>query len=305
VAASPALADASAGIFAILDEVRLEPSDVAPDRVRLIGVFVIPKPISSGEHLPPQRGELYFSANPVDPAASRSDWFALREAAGSGQVVAFAEYWMTGDPEPLLQNLPEASRERMRLQLASGTSSINTSLVVKLHSDQAPVLPEPYPRPNMRGVITRFDSEEQLCPRFGDSSSEIVASLWEAHDPTLARPGLPVCEARLGLIDGRDLDSEFGRQQRAEPWATTVETLLVQRVIDSGVDLASYDIECRFTICQLSFVFPSLAYQQSPGVTLSNGVIRDVPGMASGGKSEDARNGEPIRRYWIQRRSPD
>jgi NagD protein len=41
------------------------------------------------------------------------------------------------------------------------------------------------------------------------------------------------------------------------------------------------------------------------GRTFNLELVRDVPGIVSGGKSEDARNGEPIRRYWIQRRAPD
>lgn len=186
-----ALADTSAGIFAILDEVTLEPSELNPERVRLKGAFVIPQPISSGLHLAPRQGELYFSVNPEFADETRSDWKALAAAAGTGQVVAFAEYWAQIDPGSMLRQMPENLRRSMK----SSGSSYNTSLVVTLHTDAAPAEPETYPRPNRLGVITSFDADYQLCPRFGASSSEIIASLWQAHDPELARPELPGCAA--------------------------------------------------------------------------------------------------------------
>jgi len=300
---SAALADASAGIFAILDEVRLEPSELEPDRVRLIGVFAVPQPISSGLHRPPVRGELYFGVNPGSPGQSRSDWEALRAAAGTGEVVAFAEYWMPGDRralEAMLGRLPESAQPG-----ASARSSINTSLVVTLHTSGTPVLPEPYPRPNARGVITSFDDEAQLCPRFGASSSEIVAGLWQAHDAGRARPALPVCEARVGLLDNGALDSVFPGQPRDETWAVGAERLLGQRIADSGVQLTWSAIECRYTICHVQLAYPSVDYQNATGDRLTAAALRDVPGFVNGGRIDPSLNGEPTRGYWIQRRSPE
>jgi hypothetical protein len=302
---SATLADASAGIFAILDEVNFEPSDLEPDRVRLRGVFTLPRPVSSGLHRPPAQGELYFSLNPDAPAESRADWAALRAAAGTGQVVAFGQYWMPADPEPAFARLPEAAREAARDAIRNGASSYNTSLVVTLHTTSPAVLPESYPRPNSQGVITRFDSEEQLCPRFGPSSSEIVESLWQAHDPARARPVLPICAASVGLIDNRELDTVFAEQHRDAVWAAEAEALLSQRVTDSGVELSLVTIECRFTICHLGFVYPSAEYRRTTGIPLTNAVIDKVPGFVDGGKVEDSLRGEPTRDYWIQRRAPE
>ncbi|MDX1561592.1 MAG: hypothetical protein R3305_01625 [Gammaproteobacteria bacterium] len=292
LAMSPAaLADASSGIFAILDEVVLEPSDLEPDRVRLLGVFIVPQPVSSGLHQPPQRGELYFSLNPDDRDGSRADWHALAATAGTGQPVGFGEYWVQTDPPPTLRQVPP-------------NASFNTSLVVTIATGSRPVVPEPYPRPNSRGVTTTFDADFQLCPRFGDSSSEIIARLLQAHDPERPLPALPVCEEAIGLIDNSDLDSVFREQARDEVWAAEAEALLARRVIDSGVELTQMTIECRYTICHAGFVYPSASYRSATGIGLTNSALRDVPGFDGGGKVEDSPSGAPTRDYWIQRRDP-
>lgn len=295
---SPTVADTTAGIFAILDEVVLEPTDRNPDRVRLRGVFVVPQPISSGLHLPPQRGELYFSVNPEHPDESRADWLALRDASGSGEVVAFAEYWMPAGNSALLRSLPEAAEQRRN-------ASINTSLVVTLHTDASPVLPEPYPLPNRAGIITRFDSQEQLCPRFGASSTSIIVSLWAAHDRQRIRRAPPLCETRLGLIDSRDLDTAFVDQHRDAAWADATETMLHQRIADSGLELAQLTVECRYTICHVGLVYPTIRYQTETGDRLTAAALKDLPGIASGGKIVPSPDGAPMRDFWMQRRSPE
>lgn len=288
-------ADASAGIFAILDEVVLEPSHLDPDRVRLRGIFVIPQPRSSGLHRPPERGELYFSLNPDNPDASRADWQALHAASGTGDVVAFAEYWTPTSLDQLPGQIP--------IQKFANVSS-NTSLVVTVHTAESPVLPEPYPIPNRAGVLTRFNSEEQLCPRFGASSSEIVAGLWEAYDPGRAHPELPVCSARIGLIDSGNLDTSFFEQTRDADWAGATEAMLHRRIADASVEVLQLTVECRYTICYLGFIYPSLQYQIDVGNRLTADLLDDLSEFARGAKIRPASGAAATREFWIQRRDP-
>jgi hypothetical protein len=144
------------GIFAILDHAALEPDENAPQRIRLTGVFVVPVPVSSGLHKPPQRGSLCFTLPPGREDAAVQDWFALKAAAGTGQVVGFGEYWV--------------------VTARVGNSTANTSLEVNVNG-----LCERYPVPNKRGVVTAFDTLEDANPRFGEPSMVIVSKLLMAH----------------------------------------------------------------------------------------------------------------------------
>lgn len=161
--AAPTLrASTVVGIFAIVDSVRLEPSDATPERIRMSGVFVIPVPMSSGHHRPPQRGQLCFGLPPGMEDAARKDWAAIQTFAGTGQVIGFGEYWVVTERR-------------------FWNSAMHTSLVVDVQTDPAALACEPYPVPNARGVVTTFDTSEDASPRFGDPSMVIVSRLLEAH----------------------------------------------------------------------------------------------------------------------------
>ncbi|MGH9160022.1 MAG: hypothetical protein ACRD2X_08550, partial [Vicinamibacteraceae bacterium] len=82
-------------IYAIVDTATFEPSASRAERIRVTGVFIVPRAMSSGLHMPPKRGEIYFSLVPGAESRTRSDWTALAAAAGTGQVVGFAEYWVS------------------------------------------------------------------------------------------------------------------------------------------------------------------------------------------------------------------
>ena len=93
--ATPSAASTRVGIYAIIDEVTFEPPDREPDRVWISGTFVVPSPISSGDHGAPTHGHLYFSLNPNAREVTRNEWAVLGKAAGTGEVVGFGEYWMS------------------------------------------------------------------------------------------------------------------------------------------------------------------------------------------------------------------
>jgi hypothetical protein len=169
-ALTPAFASTTAGIYAIVDEVTFEPTEREAERIRISGVFVVPVPVSSGLHQPPQHGYLYFSMNEEHAEAVREDWRALQSLAGTGRVLGFGQYWVLVPHE------------------AGPDGVMNTSLEVHVHEDGEAARPEPYPRPADGGVLTAFENAEDLEPRFGAPTSEIVAALERAHREGAAGP---------------------------------------------------------------------------------------------------------------------
>jgi hypothetical protein len=85
---------ATIGIYAIVDDVALEPNDNAPERVCIRGVFIVPVPESSGQYKAPQRGSLYFRLVPGMDSVARTEWTALKALAGTNQAIGFAQYWV-------------------------------------------------------------------------------------------------------------------------------------------------------------------------------------------------------------------
>ena len=117
---SPALADVSGniGIFAIVDRVQFEPNEQQPERIRVHGAFSFVnlqdfgagRATRSGSVASPLgmtwavRGFLYFrlpapSTPQVNLAATRREWADLKSVAGTGQAVAFGEFFYLGQFE--------------------------------------------------------------------------------------------------------------------------------------------------------------------------------------------------------------
>jgi hypothetical protein len=94
---------ASLGIYAIVDQVTFEPNGSEPNCVRIAGVFIVPFRMSSGGYQKPRRGYLYLKVAPGAEQASRKDWNELKTIAGSGNVVAFGQYWV---PNPEGESRP-------------------------------------------------------------------------------------------------------------------------------------------------------------------------------------------------------
>src|SRR5262245_61748707 len=216
--AAPVLASTRVAVYAIVDAIDFEPSSFEPERAWISGVFVVPVPISSGLHAQPSRGHLYFSLNPTDPGATRRDWDALRAAARTGKPVGFGQYWM--------------SCSRRGFPAAAPPDS-NCSFETTLQTDRTRAAPEPYPIPSDEGVVTVFDADDDICPRFGLPSAQIVAKLREAHSPGSAHETPSVCPERVGLIDSSDLDFAFVEQKRDDEWADASEALILKRIADS------------------------------------------------------------------------
>ena len=289
LASAPAFASTTVAIYAVVDEIAFEPADFEPERVWISGVFVVPQPISSGLHAPPVRGHLYFSLNPGEPAATRRDWQSLRDAAGTNQVVGFGQYWMA------------CSRSGLRLTAADSNCSFEATVQT---TDRTRAQPEPYPLPNDEGVVTVFDHSDDLCPRFGRPSGQIIADLREAHSPDSMRDEPPPCPEWIGLLASSDLDTAFRLQTRDGGWADATEALILRRFANvEGLRLADLSVQCRDTVCRVHVAFPSVEYEETTGNQLAFSALRDLPGFAAGGKIIHGP-AEPMFDYYVQRRKP-
>ena len=140
VAATGAAAKSnSIGIYSVVDEVKFDQDGPSPRLVRISGVFVVPRQMSSGEYQTPQRGYLYFRVSPGAEPAARKDWTQLKAVAGTGQVVGFAFYWVPNPSDP--QGNPHHSLE------------------VKVRSDGDAAPPDVYPIPHPEGVVKAGDHD--------------------------------------------------------------------------------------------------------------------------------------------------
>jgi hypothetical protein len=276
-------------VYAIIDEIAFEPSSFEPERVWLSGVFATPTPISSGLHEAPVRGHLYFSLNPADPSGTRAEWAALRASVGTGRAIGFGEYWMP------------CSRSRSAGGGFPMSGDSNCSFEVELHADRTLAAPDPYPKPSGEGIVTVFDREDDVCPRFGLPSVQIVATMQKVHSPGSTPPKPPVCAVTAGLLASSQLGWAFDDQVRDAEWAGATESLILQRFSDaSGLKLADLRVECRETICRIHLAFPSAEYQESEGNTLAAKALHELPGFADGGQVIPSRWG-PTLDYYVQR----
>ena len=287
--AAQALAGTRVAVYAIIDEIVFEPSSVEPERVWLSGVFATPTRISSGLHEAPARGHLYFSVNPADPNGTRREWEVLQANVGTGRAIGFGEYWMP------------CSRSRSAGGGFPMSGDSNCSFEVELHAERTVAAPDAYPKPSDEGVVTVFDHDDDICPRFGLPSVHIVATMQKVHTPgsTPAKP--PVCEATQGLLPSSYLGWAFDDQARDNEWAGETESMILQRFSDtSGLKLADLRVECRETICRIHLAFPTAEYQESEGNELAANALDRLPGFADGGQIIPSRWG-PTLDYYLQR----
>jgi hypothetical protein len=144
----------SIGIYALVDQVTFEPVGAAPNLVRISGVFVVPIRMSSGDYLMPQRGYLYFKIQPGMEQAIRKDWNELKHAAGTRQVIGFAQYWVP-NPDDLSGN-PHHSME------------------VTVHAANDGASPDAYPLPNLKGIVKHGDKGD---PNFDKIAGQLHRAL--------------------------------------------------------------------------------------------------------------------------------
>jgi hypothetical protein len=291
--ATQSLASTRVAVYAIVDEIELEPSSFEPERVWISGVFVVPTPISSGLHEAPKRGHLYLSLDPSQAASTRADWEALRASAGTGRVVGFGEYWM------------RCSLVRSAPQLPQNAEDANCSAeITVIETDRTRATAEPYPKPSDEGVVTVFDTGDDTCPRFGRPSVQIVADLRKAHSPGHALEEPQPCPEWVGLVASSDLDGAFVEQTRDDEWADATEALILKRIADApGLKLSDLRVECHDTICRIHAAFPTREYQETTGNLLVADALENLQGFERGGKIIPPRDAPTID-YYFQRRSP-
>ncbi len=269
------------GVFAIVDEVRLEPSEYSPERIWISGVFVVPVPHSSGHYQPPRPGHLYFSLNPEMPEATRSDWKALEEAAETGQVVGFGRYWVP-------RTYPEHG-------------VVNSALEVQVHADRGAAVPEPYPTPADNGILKTFDTGQDPCQNL--VSSEIIASLRTAYSQygayDLQENGVrdvPACS----LITASDLPSAHAKQARNPTWAQAAEAAILNQLAQAtGLEVLDFLVDCRETICRLRLVFPTEEYERTSGMSLVSKALNEMPPFSTSGLIL-THDGTPTLEYYLQ-----
>jgi len=105
VFASALFADGPVGVFAMVQKVVFEPSEQAPKKIQVWGVFVwvdgglkAPGPINL-----PQRGYMYFKlpVNTADSAAAKKQWSEIKTFVGTNQIIAFGDWGNAGPFEDI------------------------------------------------------------------------------------------------------------------------------------------------------------------------------------------------------------
>ena len=78
------------GVYAIVQKVIFEPSDTAPQRILIWGVFAFADTARVGDfYTKPQRGYLYFSLPKGKESTALKEWADFKAVAGTGQGIAF------------------------------------------------------------------------------------------------------------------------------------------------------------------------------------------------------------------------
>jgi hypothetical protein len=197
------------------------------------------------------------------------------------------------------------SRSWPREQLIAAEPEANCSAeITVVETDRTRATAEHYPIPSDEGVVTVFDQGDDVCPRFGQPSAQIVAALRDAHSTGSTHDEPPVCVERIGLVDSSDLDSAFVAQTRNDEWADATEALILDRFADApGLRLSDLRVECRDTICNVHAAFPTQEYRELTGNRLVATALHELPGFAPGAKIDSPRS-EPTVDYYLQRRRP-
>jgi hypothetical protein len=95
-------ASGPAGVYAIIEKVTLEPNEAAAERILISGAFSfvqggIQRPYATSK---PQRGSMYFripaNASEAQKQTIRREWADLKTIAGTGQAVAFGDWFYMG-----------------------------------------------------------------------------------------------------------------------------------------------------------------------------------------------------------------
>lgn len=117
------------GVYAVVEKVVLEPSDVAPQRIQVWGAFALSDQKSGSSYGPAQRGYLYYTCPQGQESVCRREWEDLKTVAGKDTGVGFgARYKAAGrirkaDEKP---SSPDAYPiERGIVRLSAGHESLS------------------------------------------------------------------------------------------------------------------------------------------------------------------------------------
>jgi hypothetical protein len=80
------------GVYGRIDKVVMEPSDQAPQRIQVWGVFALADPKDPNAYFAPERGYLYYTL-PANAKLALNEWNDLGRIAGTGQIVGFGTRW--------------------------------------------------------------------------------------------------------------------------------------------------------------------------------------------------------------------
>lgn len=79
-------------VYALVDNVVLEPNSDKPERIRISGVFITAEE-RSDVYSAPQRGYLYFGMPKGNTELALREWADLKSVAGTRQVVGIGSSW--------------------------------------------------------------------------------------------------------------------------------------------------------------------------------------------------------------------
>lgn len=80
------------GVYGRVEKVVMEPTDQAPQRIQVWGVFSVAVPNNRDDYQAPGRGYLYFTL-PSNRQLALKEWADLKAVAGTDQIVAFGTRW--------------------------------------------------------------------------------------------------------------------------------------------------------------------------------------------------------------------
>lgn len=90
LAAAPAHASDSVGVYASVRKVKFEPDSSAPVRVRVCGAFALAN-VNAGVYFAPAAGYMYYSCPAGKEALCKMQWTELATAAASGKCVGYGQ----------------------------------------------------------------------------------------------------------------------------------------------------------------------------------------------------------------------
>jgi hypothetical protein len=137
------IASGTAGVYALLTKVVLEPNASAPERIQLWGAFTLAEGANT---LTPQRGYMYFKL-PADPKlreAALKEWTDFKTIAGTGQAVAFGRFGYIGAFADELISRPAGNPPYVLLEGAQVPGMWGAKNPVRAES-VTPAAPDNYP----------------------------------------------------------------------------------------------------------------------------------------------------------------